>query len=160
MAHDHTGEHAHTTGAPPGIVSLVRSIEAEDRLDVPAAGLSRLTEPLGRPGPRDVLTGAWLGHALHPLLTDFPLGAFMSATLLDLFGGPRSQAAAQGLVAFGVAMTVPTVASGLAEWRETGPRSSASASSTASSTPPRPVATCGPWAPADAAGGSGPPPGR
>lgn len=30
------------------------------------------------------MLGHWLGHALHPLLTDLPLRASMSASLLDL----------------------------------------------------------------------------
>ena len=109
-------------GAPRWLISLVRRLEGEARLDVAARWLHRFTAPLGRPRPRQALTGAWLGHALHPLLTDFPLGAWMSATLLDLFGRRRSQAAAQGLVAFGVVMAVPTAAAGLAEWREAGER--------------------------------------
>lgn len=36
---------------------------------------------------KDALSGAWLGHALHPALTDVVLGSFLSATLLDLLGG-------------------------------------------------------------------------
>jgi hypothetical protein len=43
----------------------------------------------GQPGqPRrklkDMLNGTWLGHALHPVLTDVPLGAWSATTLLDL----------------------------------------------------------------------------
>jgi hypothetical protein len=65
------------------------------------------------------LRGAWLGHALHPLLTDFPLGSWMSASFLDLFGGPEARRPAQRLVGFGLLAAVPTVAAGLAEWRPT-----------------------------------------
>jgi hypothetical protein len=110
-----------TEGAPPGLVEIVHRLEAERLLDGPVAVVDRLTRPLDAPGPSHLLSGAWMGHALHPLLTDFPLGAWMSATLLDLFGGRRSRPAAQGLVAFGVATAVPTVASGLVEWRRTAP---------------------------------------
>jgi uncharacterized membrane protein len=109
-----------TDGAAGGLVRIVRRIETDERLDGPADLVERLSRPLDAPGPKRALSGAWMGHALHPLLTDFPLGAWTSATLLDLFGGRRSRAAAQGLVAFGVACTVPTIASGLVEWRTTG----------------------------------------
>lgn len=43
----------------------------------------------------------------------------MSASLLDLLGGKRSRPAAIGLLGFGLAMTIPTIATGLAEWRAT-----------------------------------------
>jgi hypothetical protein len=109
-----------TEGAAGGLVRVVHRLETDERLDGPAAVVERLSRPLDAPGPKRALSGAWMGHALHPLLTDFPLGAWMSATLLDLFGGRRSRAAAQGLVGFGVACTIPTIASGLVEWRTTG----------------------------------------
>lgn len=67
---------------------------------------------------RYLLGGGWLGHALHPLLTDFPLGTWMSASLLDLFGGEQSAPAAEKLLLFGLAAAVPTVASGLSDWHE------------------------------------------
>lgn len=35
---------------------------------------------------RSLLHGTWLGHALHPLLTDVPLGALTVALILDLLG--------------------------------------------------------------------------
>ena len=108
-----------TEGAHPSLVEIVHRIESEGRLDGPAALLERISRPLDAPGPNQLLSGAWLGHALHPLMTDFPLGAWMSATLLDLFGGRRSRPAAQGLVAFGLVCAAPTVASGLVEWRRT-----------------------------------------
>jgi uncharacterized membrane protein len=72
------------------------------------------------PAAENALRGAWLGHALHPLLTDFPLGAWMSASFLDLFGGAEARRPAQRLVGFGLVAALPTVAAGLAEWRETG----------------------------------------
>jgi uncharacterized membrane protein len=63
-----------------------------------------------------VLGGRWLGHALHPLLTDVPLGTWMSATFLDVAGGPRSRDAARKLVAAGLVASLPTVAAGLSDW--------------------------------------------
>src|SRR5438067_704662 len=43
----------------------------------------------GQPGQptrkiKDMLNGTWLGHSLHPVLTDVPLGAWSSTMLLDL----------------------------------------------------------------------------
>jgi hypothetical protein len=100
-------------------VDLVHRIESAEVLDGPAGMLERLSRPLEEPEVNRALSGAWMGHALHPLMTDFPIGAWTSATLLDVFGGRRSRAEAQGLVAFGLACTAPTIASGLVEWRRT-----------------------------------------
>ena len=58
----------------------------------------------------------WLGHPLHPLLTDLPIGFWTSAFVLDLVGGPGSRDASRQLVAWGVVSAVPTAAAGLADW--------------------------------------------
>jgi uncharacterized membrane protein len=99
---------------------VVRRIQGADALDRPAEILRRLTDAtLTSHSVRSVLRGEPIGHALHPLLTDFPLGAWTSTSLLDLFGGRRARPAATGLLSFGVATAVPTVLSGLVEWRKT-----------------------------------------
>lgn len=90
-------------------------------------GLDRLAEPLAAAvkklvprGPvKDALSGTWLGHPLHPLLTDIPIGSFTSATVLDLIGGKRAQPAAQVLVTFGLVAAIPTAAAGASDWSET-----------------------------------------
>ena len=69
-----------------------------------------------------VLRGGWLGHALHPLLTDLVLGTWTSATLLDLFGGTKSAAAAQQLIGAGLVAVGPTAWTGWAEWSAAGSR--------------------------------------
>ncbi|MDQ4129634.1 MAG: (2Fe-2S)-binding protein [Actinomycetota bacterium] len=81
-----------------------------------ATGVRRL-------GLRDVMRGTWLGHALHPLLTDFTAGAWMAASFLDLFGPKGSSSAARRLVGLGLIAAVPTLVSGFADWEETeGPQ--------------------------------------
>lgn len=64
----------------------------------------------------DLLTGGWLGHALHPVLSDVPIGFFMSSLLLDLAGESR---AAGTCTAAGAAASVATAASGVADWSGT-----------------------------------------
>ncbi|HVL06458.1 MAG TPA: DUF2231 domain-containing protein [Acidimicrobiales bacterium] len=99
----------------------MRRIEGDSRVDGLAGRLEAVAGAVVRsPGTADALRGVWLGHALHPLLTDFPLGAWMSASFLDLFGGDRARPASQRLVGFGLLVAVPTAAAGLAEWRDTG----------------------------------------
>ena len=91
-------------------------IEALERVAEPlAAGAKRL---IGRGRLKDLLSGTWLGHPVHPLLTDIPIGSFTSATILDLLGGRRGEQAADLLVGVGVLSAVPTAAAGLADWSE------------------------------------------
>lgn len=91
------------------------------------ATLDALAEPLQR-GVRavvrqdstfkDLLSGTWLGHPLHPPLTDVVVGAWTSALLLDLVGGDRAKRAADTLVGTGILAAVPTAAAGLSDWAE------------------------------------------
>jgi nitrite reductase/ring-hydroxylating ferredoxin subunit/uncharacterized membrane protein len=58
-----------------------------DKLSTPFQ--SWVTKLFGQPGEpnrkvKDALNGTWLGHAIHPLLTDIPLGAWTGTVLLDL----------------------------------------------------------------------------
>jgi nitrite reductase/ring-hydroxylating ferredoxin subunit/uncharacterized membrane protein len=90
------------------------------------ADLDRVADPARRAvttvlpsGPlKDVLHGVWLGHPLHPVLTDLPIGFWTSAVVLDLVGGPAARPGADVLVGAGVAAAVPTAAAGLADWSE------------------------------------------
>lgn len=89
----------------------------EEALDRPAAVLAGVADavlPDGR--ARRLLEGEPLGHALHPLLTDLPIGFWTSANLLDLLAPRRGRRAAQALVGWGVVSAVPTMAAGLADW--------------------------------------------
>ncbi len=90
-------------------------------------GLDRLGGPLSEAAGRatrsraikNALSGTWLGHQLHPMLTDVPLGSWISASVLDFTAGPAGSCAAQRLVGFGVLAAVPTAASGASDWSET-----------------------------------------
>lgn len=109
--------------SPPGIVRWTLRLEETAALDRPVQALEPLVQKVFATGTRGaVLRGDWLGHALHPLLTDVVLGTWTSATLLDLFGGRDSSAAAQRLVGAGLLAVGPTAWAGWAEWSEAGAR--------------------------------------
>lgn len=94
-----------------------RELADRDRLDGVAAALRRAAGTAGLAGGRGgVLRGEWLGHALHPALTDIPLGCWMSATALDFLGGPAARGAARRLVGVGLLAAPFTALSGLADW--------------------------------------------
>lgn len=99
---------------------IVRVIEATDATDGLAERVQELVHRVvGEGDLQDALTGRWLGHALHPMLTDLPIGFWTSAFTLDFVGGRRSRAAAQRLVGIGVLSALPAVASGATDWADT-----------------------------------------
>ncbi len=65
---------------------------------------------------RDLLHGTWLGHPLHPVAVQLPVGAFASAAILDLIPGNRR--AATTLIAVGTAGVAPAVLSGWVDWSQ------------------------------------------
>jgi uncharacterized membrane protein len=91
-------------------------LEQDNRLDPVVDTLRRLTAPFGRQSARAALGGDWMGHALHPSLTDVPLGLWTATTVLDLFGGSTARPAAQRLLGIGLLSAAPTAASGWVEW--------------------------------------------
>ena len=105
--------------APDWLARAMDALEQDPRLDGLASLLGRAT-PLVESGRRaELLRGDWLGHALHPLMTDLPLGSWIGAGLLDVVGGTRSRTAAQRLVGLGLLFTPLTALSGLADWSAT-----------------------------------------
>src|SRR3954464_14960025 len=68
------------------------------------------------PALKDFLHGGWLGHPLHPVLVQVPVGTWTSAGVLDLI--PPLRPAATVLIGTGVAAAVPAALSGAADWSE------------------------------------------
>lgn len=90
-----------------------------EQLDRPARALATIAGAIGPGKLKDALSGSWLGHALHPFLTDLPIGTWTSATLLDVIGGEESAAAADRLIGAGVIASLPTAVTGATEWADT-----------------------------------------
>ncbi len=99
--------------------NLGERLEATDALDRVAGPAHRTVTAILPSGPvKDALHGVWLGHPLHPVLTDLPIGFWTSAFVLDLVGGRPARPAADALVGIGVAAALPTAAAGLADWSD------------------------------------------
>ena len=99
---------------------LPDAVESAAFLDGPADAVMGAVSKAIPAGPvKDALSGTWLGHVLHPLLTDLPIGFWTSAWMLDLIGGKRSANAARMLVGLGIASAVPTAITGASDWADT-----------------------------------------
>lgn len=107
----------------PRIVRWTRGLEEATVLDLPVNALEPFIRAWFGSGRRaSVLRGEWLGHAVHPPLTDVVLGTWTSASVLDLFGGTDSSASAQRLIGTGLLAAGPTAWTGWAEWSAAGAR--------------------------------------
>jgi nitrite reductase/ring-hydroxylating ferredoxin subunit/uncharacterized membrane protein len=106
-------------GAHTPLRSVADSLESVSALDGLGKALGKAVRgAVGRGELKDALSGTWLGHALHPLLTDVVIGSFVSATLLDLLGGDDDGRAAERLIAVGIAAYAPTAATGVNDWAD------------------------------------------
>jgi uncharacterized membrane protein len=90
--------------------------DALDDLGTWLQELARDALPTG--GIRETLQGRSLGHALHPALTDLPIGFFTSAFVLDVAAGRHARRAAQRLVALGLLSVPATALTGWAEYAD------------------------------------------
>lgn len=107
----------------PALVRATLALEDATALDGAVAAVRPHVTKLFGTGVRGrVLRGDWLGHALHPLLTDLVVGSWTSATVLDVVGGRDAAGSARTLVATGLLAAGPTAWTGWAEWSGSGPR--------------------------------------
>lgn len=103
---------------PPisALETLADRIEHADMLDGVAAKTQELIRRVLPPATEEVLRGEPLGHPLHPALIALPIGAWTSASVLDLMG---ERSAASKLTALGCLTALPTAAAGSADWATT-----------------------------------------
>ena len=112
--------------------ALIKTVEQQEVLD----RLSDKIQPLvvdafkssglaGRKA-KNLLHGTWLGHPLHPALTDVPLGAWTAALTLDametISGRKELGAGADAAIAVGLVGAAGAAVTGLTDWSETNGR--------------------------------------
>jgi nitrite reductase/ring-hydroxylating ferredoxin subunit len=94
----------------------VDELERAENLDG-LVGLGQRWVRLLRPGrSRDALHGVWLGHPLHPMLAQAPIGMWLSASVLDAW--PGGERASRRLVLLGLAAAAPAALAGAVDWSE------------------------------------------
>jgi len=106
-------------------------LERQDWLEPVEAGLQKgvagAFDSAGTAGraARNFLHGVWLGHPLHPVLTDVPLGAWTAAVVLDAMEAAGNRGCARGAdiaVQVGLAGAVGAAITGLTDWQATDGR--------------------------------------
>jgi nitrite reductase/ring-hydroxylating ferredoxin subunit/uncharacterized membrane protein len=74
---------------------------------------------------KDFLNGVWLGHPLHPVITDVPIGAWTMSEVFDLLsmaaGGDKAlDSAADITLSAGALAAVAAAVTGIVDWSDVG----------------------------------------
>jgi nitrite reductase/ring-hydroxylating ferredoxin subunit/uncharacterized membrane protein len=72
---------------------------------------------------KDLLNGVWLGHPVHPMITDVPVGAWTITELLDFLSAARGDdpgldAAADISLAAGILAALGAAVTGITDWSD------------------------------------------
>jgi nitrite reductase/ring-hydroxylating ferredoxin subunit/uncharacterized membrane protein len=112
--------------------ALIKTVEQQEVLDQLSDKIQPLVknafESTGATGRevKNFLHGTWLGHPLHPALTDVPLGAWTAALTLDamesISGRKELGAGADAAIAVGLVGAAGAAVTGLTDWSETNGR--------------------------------------
>jgi len=108
------------------VESVIDGQEWLDKLSDPVqSAIQTLFKGAGEGGLviKDLLHGVWLGHPLHPVITDVPVGAWTVAQALDLAsaakGGDKTLDTASDIsLGLGLLAAGGAIVTGLADWSE------------------------------------------
>ena len=110
-------------------LSLTEKIETQPALasaEELQAAVGQAFEAGGEPAQKlkNFLHGTWLGHPLHPVLTDVPLGAWTVALIFDALDAARGtreySRGADAAIGIGLIGAVGAAVSGIADWQGSG----------------------------------------
>jgi nitrite reductase/ring-hydroxylating ferredoxin subunit/uncharacterized membrane protein len=110
----------------------IQAVEHQDWLEPLADRLqSTLGNAFAAAGPAgqeiaNALHGQWLGHPLHPVLTDIPIGSWTAAAVLDALeqvtGNRALGRGADAAIGLGIIGALGAAITGLTDWRHTDGR--------------------------------------
>ncbi|MCW2495638.1 Rieske 2Fe-2S domain-containing protein [Jatrophihabitans sp.] len=99
---------------------FTHAIERASLLDAVADKIAAAVPDAARSGRgRELASGTVLGHPAHPGIVVLPMGAWLSASLLDVVGGRGARRSARRLVGLGVVAAVPAAVTGWSDWLDT-----------------------------------------
>lgn len=97
------------------LLKIIDRLEDATALDPLVKRTRKIVDAALRPRwLRDILHGVPLGHPVHPLAVQVPLGTWVSAAVLDTI--PGTNRAARALIGVGVLSAVPTAVAGYNDW--------------------------------------------
>jgi nitrite reductase/ring-hydroxylating ferredoxin subunit/uncharacterized membrane protein len=109
-----------------GIVKIIDQQQFLDQAsDALQPAIKSVFDAAGESGQqvKDALHGTWLGHPLHPVLTDIPIGAWTMAMVFDAMdsinGSRELRRAADVSVTVGLIGAAGAAVTGLTDWSET-----------------------------------------
>ena len=106
---------------PLPALELVTRLEDAEWLDPVAKKVRKVVKRAIRPKwARDVLHGVPIGHPVHPLAVQVPLGAWISAAVLDTL--PGNDKAAALLIGVGTGTAIPSAVAGWTDWSQLHPQ--------------------------------------
>jgi nitrite reductase/ring-hydroxylating ferredoxin subunit/uncharacterized membrane protein len=115
--------------APESVMDLIsRQAWLEQTSGVLQPAVKNAFKAGGPTGQRikNALHGKWLGHPLHPAITDIPIGAWTTALVFDIIdtinGREDYSSAADAAIAVGLVGAVGSAVSGITDWSETNGR--------------------------------------
>jgi nitrite reductase/ring-hydroxylating ferredoxin subunit/uncharacterized membrane protein len=116
------GEDLMATDLPIEVIRQQNWLEPiADRLQPTIA--AALDGPIG-PKIARILHGSWLGHPLHVVLTDVPLGSWTAAAVFDLLetanGNRALRRGADTAITFGLIGAAASAITGMADWSKIG----------------------------------------
>ena len=113
--------------------NMIPRLLDQPALDTIADPLSRAVKDAyasaGEAGQRakNFAHGVWLGHPLHPVFTDIPIGAWTAGLVIDAVAAAKHDRAMQRAgdvaIAVGLAGAAAAAVTGLTDWSETNGRS-------------------------------------
>src|SRR5207245_6575582 len=118
-------------GACMGTQGIVTTITRQEWLEPAEVRVQKLLHNAftsgGRGGQKikNVLHGTWLGHPLHVILTDVPIGAWTAALVFDFLelssGRKEFAAAADASITIGLIGAAGAAVTGLTDWQNVDP---------------------------------------
>lgn len=111
------------------IDGVIDRIEQQEWLNPTEEGLQKVVHKsfqfTGGQHVKNFLHGTWIGHPLHVILTDIPIGAWTAAMVFDALDSisPRRHysIAADTSIAIGLAGGLAAAATGLTDWQDIDP---------------------------------------
>ena len=106
---------------PLPALELVTRLEDAEWLDPVSKKVRKVVKRAIRPKwARDVLHGVPIGHPVHPLAVQVPMGAWISAAVLDAL--PGNDRASALLIGVGTGAAVPSAVAGFTDWTQLHPQ--------------------------------------